>query len=223
MVVPQIKRLRWSEVPAIEFKSGYGRFYLREDLAGDYLRVYTHVVSLGGIVTSSGSRRSPNRTPGRNQSPTSNHLLGRALDLYVYSGMVNPETDPFIVTLDDPIARDWRVWARVSPGCGVTRELDAWVCKGKRKPTQQRILADVIDLTALFQANNFQAIPARRSFFRGGNRGGAEWWHFQHIGGLVSGKTKFGDELLRIWPESKVVDTPVWAYRNRAWNGIGWG
>jgi len=49
----------------------------------------------------------------------------------------------------------------------------------------------------------------------------AEWWHFQYVTGLVQGKTTFGQELLRIYPQADLNGKPPWKYRDYIY-GINW-
>ena len=98
---PQADLMAWVRVPADPYRDGYDRFFLRQDAADAYLRVRDAVLEAGGVLTSSGARRSLNATVGAARSATSFHYTGRALDLFVGSGMENRA----------PIS-DW-----VSPSC----------------------------------------------------------------------------------------------------------
>jgi hypothetical protein len=92
--------LNWVRVPADKYRDGYDRFFLREDVAKAYLQVRQKVVEAGGILTSSGARRSLNAKVSASRSATSFHYTGRALDLFVGSGMENRTRDPFVVAAD---------------------------------------------------------------------------------------------------------------------------
>ncbi|WP_394392999.1 peptidoglycan-binding domain-containing protein [Shewanella woodyi] len=102
--------MSWQRVAADPYKDGYNRFYLREDAAKAYLRVYEKVKQAGGLLTSSGARRALNAKVNPSRSATSFHYTGRALDLFVGSGMEKTKTDPFIISSDGD--RLWRVYAR---------------------------------------------------------------------------------------------------------------
>ena len=207
--------MNWVRVPADKYRDGYDRFFLREDVAKAYLQVRERVVEAGGILTSSGARRSLNAKVSASRSATSFHYTGRALDLFVGSGMENRARDPFVVSADGE--RCWRVFVR-APG-GETKEIDA-VTYGSRK-TARTVKGQFIDLTGLFESQGFERIRARRSFFTGGSWLGAEWWHFQYEKGLEEGETTFGDQLLQLYAEDEVRDTPPWEYKDRVF-GVNW-
>jgi hypothetical protein len=205
----------WVRVPADQYRDGYDRFFLREDAAAAYLRVRERVVEAGGRLTSSGARRSLNAHVSASRSATSFHYTGRALDLHVGSGMENRSRDPFVVASDGD--RYWHVYARAEGG--EPMEIDA-VTNGSRN-RGRAVSGRFLDLTALFQAEGFQRIRARRSFFTGGTWLGAEWWNFQYETGLVIGTSTFGGELLKVYTEDQLRPTPPWRYRNRVF-GVDW-
>ena len=218
---PQVERdsqtdlMDWVRVPADKYRDGYDRFFLREDAAEAYRRVRKIVIEAGGKLTSSGARRSLNASVGASRSATSFHYTGRALDLFVGSGMENRGRDPFVIAADGD--RFWRVFARA--GGGEQREVEA-VTYGSRN--RGSLINDrFIDLTALFKAEGFERIRARRSFFEGGSWLGAEWWHFQYQHGLEKGVSTFGGELLKVYTEDQIRSTPPWQFRGRIF-GVNW-
>jgi hypothetical protein len=86
-------RLTFECVRADPYKEGYDRLWLRSDVAAAYQKVYDEVRRRGGKLTTSGGRRELNVGAGPNRSAISFHYTGRALDLFIYSGMVNPAKD----------------------------------------------------------------------------------------------------------------------------------
>jgi hypothetical protein len=151
----------------------------------------------------------------------SHHYLGLAFDLAIHSGMTDPKKDPFVVTKSwngDPLSkgvrRRWRVWVRAEKA--EVQYIDAW----RGDMTQELVKARALDFTGLAAQVGFVPINARKSFFRGNNYGGAEWWHFQHVSFLSPGITTFGDELLKIYTKQQLKDKPPWKYRDRVWNGV---
>ena len=205
----------WVRVPADPYRDGYDRFFLREDAAAAYLRVREKVLEAGGKLTSSGARRSLNASVGAARSATSFHYTGRALDLYVGSGMENRGRDPFVVAADGD--RFWRVYVRAEGGKQM--EIDA-VTYGSRN-RGSTVSGKFLDLTALFKAEGFERIRARKSFFTGGTWLGAEWWHFQYEVDLERGVSSFGGELLKVYTEDQIRPTPPWQFRNHVF-GINW-
>lgn len=208
--------LEWTTVPAHPFGKGYDRFTLREDVVAAYQKVYDYVDQVGGLIPSSGSKRRLASFASSNRSQTSLHYIGRALDLFVYAAMQEPETDPLIVE-PDPINDDyWLVWARVNE-CGQERTLDAWV---HAEQTTRRVTGEFVCLTSLFREVGFERIRKRRSYAKD-NYGASEWWHFQYEVDLVQGQTRFGDELQRVYTLGELRNTGPWESRHAVW-GEDW-
>jgi len=213
-------RLTFESSPAHAYKQGYTRVWLRSDSAARYRKVYEAVDALGAKLTSSGGKRDLNAPVSAGRSATSFHYTGRALDLFIYSGMVNPLTDPYVVVRDgDPLLH--RVFARCREGSGDKLTLTNVVTYSNRKGT---LTAEgyFIDLTALFAEQGFERIRARPNFPSGGDAIGAEWWHFQDQSELVKGKSTFGGELLRVYTEATASASPPWKFRDRVF-GVNWG
>ncbi len=208
-------RLPFVRVPADAYRDGYDRFFLRTDVADAYMKVRDVVSAAGGRLTSSGARRSLTANVSPSRSATSFHYTGRALDLFVGSGMERPGSDPYVVAPDGD--RLWRVYARAPEGQSM--QLDV-LTYGRRKKTRT-VEGTFIDLTALFKEHGFERIRARKSFFNGGTWLGAEWWHFQYELGLEKGVSTFGGELLRVYSEETLRDTPPWRFRDRVF-GRNW-
>lgn len=214
--VLQTKRMQWVRVPADKYRDGYDRFFLREDAAAAYMRVREKVIAAGGKLTSSGARRSLNAHVSASRSATSFHYTGRALDLFVGSGMGSPTRDPYVVVADGD--RYWRVFARAEGGSSM--ELDAITYGSRKRP--RNVSGKFLDLTELFDAEGFKRIRARASFFTGGTWLGAEWWHFQYEKGLENGVSTFGQELLTVYSEEQLYGSAPWKYKDKVF-GVNWG
>ena len=225
----------WESVPIFpSIKEGYGKFSLRDDVAAVLRKMVQELVAKYGIrLTSSGSRRSLSAGAGANRSSTSLHYIGRALDLYVYSGMVDPKRDPFVITRDPERSRHWIVWARAQPGLGEEMTLQgvtydkAKVIKGEKASYPQKIVevtGRFINFTEFAEKHGFKGISHRPSFLHATEQhnGAAEWWHFQYDVGLEKGVTTFGQELLRLYEYTQLENTAPWAHRHLKW-GEGWG
>lgn len=208
----------WKRVDVDKYQGGYDHFSLRDDVADELFLALQQVRALGGIITSSGSRRSLKARVNSNRSATSLHYVGRALDLYVYSSMVNPRQDPYVCVRDHGMR--WQVFGRCNQG--PTTTLKAYTYQHK----EVEVEGQFFDLTALFKRHGFQRISARRRFFNDAiaerkRRGAAEWWHFQYETGLVEGESTFGEELLKVYRLEDVERRKVWQYRDRVW-GVNW-
>ena len=146
------------------------------------------------------------------------HYTGRAFDLALYSGMQNPEKDPFIVTRDESNPRKWKVWCRTAnPFVAQVHLNGVYVKHSKTKSGKRRtelhtksVVCRAIDFTSLAEKYGFKRISARRNFMSGGKYAGAEWWHFQWEDGLVSGETSFGEDLLKIYKKAEAQKFQYW-------------
>lgn len=205
---------------------GYTTVKLREDAAKAYRNVLGVLDDHGGYSTSGGGVRGLRAGVGANRSATSLHYTGLALDLFPYSGMVDPERDPFVVTRDAQDPRKFVVWARCPGGAPLTLDGVTY----EKAPTSadypqitKRVTGTFLNFTELMRQEGFARISCRKSFLAPGvkNNGGAEWWHFQYEKALTVGTSTFGGELLRIYTPSQVVDTPPWRYRDYVW-GVNW-
>ncbi|MEA3547043.1 MAG: peptidoglycan-binding domain-containing protein [Thermodesulfobacteriota bacterium] len=218
-------RFVFVRLPANKFKDeGYDHLSLRNDIADQYQQIYDTVHDQGGLLTSSGGIRSLSATVNASRSATSMHYLGRALDLYIYSGMVDPSVDACVIVRE--AARTYRVYVR----CDLKNYAQATlppettlrdVITYRSRIEGQTVKGHFLDLTQLFQDYGFRPIKARRRFEEGSSMMGAEWWHFQSDQGLISGVTTFGSELLKLYSRQTLVDTPPWRGRDRVF-GINW-
>jgi hypothetical protein len=213
--VSDVELLDWIRVPADKYRDGYDRFFLREDAAEAYKKVREAVIEAGGLLTSSGARRSLSAHVNASRSATSFHYTGRALDLFVGSGMENRARDPFVVVADGD--RYWRVYARADGGTEMELNAVTYGSRNAGKPVSGKF----VDVTGLFEKEGFRRIKARSSFFNGGAWLGAEWWHFQYENGLEKGVSTFGGELLKIYTEEQLTGTSPWQYRDRKF-GVDW-
>lgn len=215
---PEPQSLQIVKVDADKWKEGYGNFQLRSDTAEAYGKVRDEVLRRGAILTSSGGLRALTAAVGASRSATSFHYTGRALDLYIYSGMVDPKTDPYVVVREK--ARVYRVYARCSPDQADVTELSHVMTYHKRDGSLTASGA-FFDLTALFAEHGFAPIRARESFEGGGAQLGAEWWHFQYERGLIKKKSTFGEDLLALYSEATLKPTPPWQFRGHVF-GVNW-
>jgi hypothetical protein len=210
-LVPPTEKLSWVKCPADKFpgRDGYTRVTLRSDAGEAYNALYEEVHSLGGIITSAGGRRGLASKAGAARSKKSMHYTGLAFDMALPTGMKDPAVDPYVI--EDIGGRRWRVWMRCEEGEEKTIEGSYITRKaGKTIIHKKEVTDKFVDFTALALKHGFHSIRARRSFFTGGSYGGAEWWHFQYERALTPGVSKFGEELLKVYPLSKCQQFVYW-------------
>jgi hypothetical protein len=223
---PRVERVRLP-LPGVEeylkTKRSFDCVHLNPIPAAAFQRVIDEVQALGGFLTTSGSRRSIKARASKTRSRTSLHMVGRAVDLGVYSA--GYPGGPIFITEEE--GRRWRVWVH----CPAAPEVEIipvliGVPRVKRSPIKVR----AVDLTALLEEQGFTGIKSRRWAHpdpAADEWGATEWFHFQHEGGLEEGLTSWGDVLLqshgvaafRATSSKKAPRT--WSYRHRAW-GRGW-
>ncbi|MDR6870104.1 peptidoglycan hydrolase-like protein with peptidoglycan-binding domain [Bosea sp. BE125] len=218
--IPQPDSLTIETYNVDAYEEGYKRVRLRSDTMMAFIDVAVALRRAGGLMTSSGGIRSLDTPVNANRSATSLHYSGRAHDLYVWAAMQNPDKDPYVAQrLGD---RRYRVFARCWPERAEDGALPPQTTIKDVVTYQQRskgvaATGHFIDLTALFDSAGFKPIRARQSFEAGGDRLGAEWWHFQWEKGLVPGVSTFGDELLKIYTKPTLEKYPPWVYRSYVW------
>ncbi len=207
------KLLGWIACRAdkIPGRGGYTRVTLRSDAAESYKSLREEVLALGGVLTSAGGRRGLSSKAGPSRSRKSMHYVGLALDLALPTGMQNPEEDPYLIEMEDN--RYWRIWCKTEnqdvPEVTI-KSAHAMRVGGKSVVRFKDITCRAFDLTALFKKHGWERIRGRRSFYRGGAYGGAEWWHFQYEAALTPGKSTFGEELLKVYSPSQAKKFVYW-------------
>jgi len=224
------QKLKWVRCPADRFQNrgGFTRTTLREDTAEAYNKLYEEVHALGGIITSAGGRRGLSSKASPARSKKSMHYVGRAFDMALPTGMQNPSTDPYLI--ENVGGRKWTVWCKTDNPNVAEQTIEASYVvtkknsKGKRytvvKTTE--ITCRAFNFTDLAEKHGFKRISARRSFFKGGAYGGAEWWHFQWEDDLESNKTTFGEELLKVYTLQKAKKFVYWnEAKNCKWK-VNW-
>jgi peptidoglycan hydrolase-like protein with peptidoglycan-binding domain len=199
-------------MPADQYEKGYNSFRLRTDAAYWYKLMYNELKAAGALVTSSGSDRSLNAQVSAARSTTSMHYIATAFDLYIYSAMIKPETDPYVVEKNGD---RWRVWARCTDGKGEMRTIANPVTYRQRKGTGVPVKDWFVDLTAIAARYGYIAIKPRSSFFTGGSEMGAEWWHFQNEYVLFPLYSTFGEELQTLHAPAAIQKSPLRQYVER--------
>ena len=223
-------KLKWVRCPADKFKSrgGYTRTTLRSDVAQAYNALYKEVHKLGGIITSAGGRRGLGSKASPTRSKKSMHYVGRAFDMALPTGMQNPDEDPYLV--EDAGNRRWTIWCRTNDPSVSEQSIEASYVVTKRNSKGKKytiiktkeVTCRAFNFTALAERHGFRNIRARRSFFKGGSYGGAEWWHFQWENHLIGNKTTFGEELLKIYSSEKAKKFVYWnEAKNCKWK-VNW-
>jgi len=93
---------------------------------------------------------------------------------------------------------------------------------GVTKNPPKEVTDKFVDFTALALKYGFHSIRARKSFFKGGSYGGAEWWHFQYERALTRGVSKFGEELLKVYSLDRCKRFVYWEEAKDCVFGKNW-
>ena len=207
----------------IDGYSGYSSITLREDAAKSYNALRDEILSLGGVITSAGGRRPLTSKSSPSRSKKSMHYVGLALDLALPTGMQKPDKDPYIIVKDT--SRYWTVWCRTNNPEVPEVELQAVRVSrkgGKTVLSEETVKCRAFNLTEVFEKHGWKRIKARRSFFRGGSYGGAEWWHFQYEDALEEGISTFGNELLKVYSLKSAKKFIYWNISKNCVFGKNW-
>ena len=215
-------------VPADRYRGGYSSLQLRADLTASYRAAYRHVHALGGVLTSSGGIRDLREKATAGRSKTSLHYTGRALDLFIYSGMQGGN-EPMLVTRagGTDVNPEWKLYCVSATPMPESPLYDtAWIAerdvecarwvKNVGYATFER-RATCFCLTDVMARYGWEPIPARRTWRA--EYTACEWWHFQNAQGLTLGVSTFGEQLLQVWPDEDVRASglslgAVWAGRS---------
>lgn len=160
-------------------RQGLASWVVALSIKSDLDTVLAQIRAAGGVATSSGGIRDLGAAVDNTRSAKSFHYTGRAIDLYIYSGMFDPATDPYVVTAD-PDVGTWRIFARttdttVTPSTLTAQQFvriktpvdkDNKPIPGKDfvKLKEVDVTDRFFDLTAMFQSNGFNRIPAKDAF-----------------------------------------------------------
>ena len=156
------------------------------------------------------------------------HYVGRAFDMALPTGMQNPDEDPYLI--ENAGNRRWTVWCKTPDENVPEQSIEASYVVTKRNSKGKRytiiktkeITCRAFNFTAVAERHGFRNIRARRSFFKGGAYGGAEWWHFQWENHLIGNKTTFGEELLKVYSIEKAKKFVYWnEAKNCKWK-VNW-
>ncbi len=221
----QAKKIRWIKCPADIFpgRGGYGSLTLRADVAKAYKELYDDVHTMGGIITTAGGKRPLTSKTSPSRSKKSMHYVGLAFDLALPTGMQDHSSDPYVIT--DEGDRRWQVWCRTEDDSVPEKTLESVTVStrsGKTVMTKTLVTGRFFSFTDLASDHGFKPIRARKSFFRGGSYTGAEWWHFQWEKGLVSGQSKFGEELLKLYTLERCEKFHYWSQVKNCTFGVDW-
>ena len=229
-IVDSDTKLKWVKCPADKFESrgGFTRTTLRSDVAEAYNSLYIEVRDRGGIITSAGGRRGLGSKASPARSKKSMHYVGRAFDMALPTAMQNPDKDPYLI--ENAGNRRWTVWCKTDDVNVPEQSIEASyvvtkkTSKGKRYTIikTKEVTCRVFNFTDVAKRHGFRSIRARRSFFKGGAYGGAEWWHFQWEENLQPKETTFGEELLKVYSIDRAKKFVYWnEAKNCKWK-VNW-
>lgn len=210
---PAMSRLR-----ADDYGKGSLWLQARNDLmpglqkAVDEIRCYK-----GGTVTSSGGLRPMNAEVSTGRSPTSLHYLGRAVDLFIGTGMQGYD-DKYIVvrdggTDDNPL---WKVYCRVEDPAIPVVTLKQCIWRKSAEPEIRTVSDRALCITDILEKHGWKRISGRKGWKD--SYLCCEWWHFQNEEGLIPGESTFRQELMKIYPLDEIMKSPL-KNTDGLWNG----
>lgn len=207
-------RVEADQVPASQ---GYSYFRLRKDAAEAYSNFREEVLSLGGVITSAGAKRSlSDSKKSKSRSQKSMHYVGLAFDMALDSAMNNPKKDRYVI--EESEGRLWNVWCKTDNESVPVRVIEGYTYHHTRQLVECRMFS----ITEIAKKHGFQPIGARRYFKAGGHFAGAEWWHFQWERALTKGKSTFGGELLKLYSLDECRAFAPWEQSKNCTFGVDW-
>jgi hypothetical protein len=216
----QALKCRWVNVPADRQGDGFDKQQIRSDFEEDYQGAYQEVKSFkGGILTSSGGKRELSAPVTAGRSPTSLHYLGRALDLYIYTGMKS-KNDKYVIVRDGGTGEHplWRVYCRVEDGKVPIQTLKGSIWVKGRDPAEFTIAGRFISITDIMKRHGFERIASRSGWKN--TYLCMEWWHFQNEKGLKQNESTFQGELSLIYTKKEIESSPL-KNTKAVWRGHG--
>jgi len=232
---PFFTRVPGGRTPEPE-SGGYAQIALRNDVALKFLKVYEEAKRRGATWAFSQGMRNLRARVNSANSPVSLHYLGRALNLYIFSGMSDPERDHYLIVRDEKREEEektnpenrryYRVYARCraesAEGGEAPPESElSGVIFYQDIKTKHTLRGRFLDLTELFGKSGFRPVRSLPHFEQGGSIMGARWWHFRYTDGLVDEVTTYGQELLKLYSRETLRDSEPWKHRDRVW-GVNW-
>jgi hypothetical protein len=233
-------------VPADPFENkklklkGLKDFYIAAASEARVLDVFAAIRAKGGKVTSSGGQRDLNASVTKARGKTSLHYPAIALDLYMFSGMIDTERDQYIVTADpqpDGSIKTWTVFCKTEDPSVPEITLQAQLmvnisrppgvkAEDVRQPCRllppKEVTGRFFNLTELFLAGGFTRISAKSGFTddpKCRDYEAAEWWHFQDETDLVVGKTTLRQALSRVYTTKQIESSKLKDGLDAVWNG----
>jgi hypothetical protein len=233
-------------VPADPFENkklklkGLKDFYVAAASEARVIDAFTAIRAKGGKVTSSGGQRDLNAsvTPARGKG--SLHYPGVAVDLYMFSGMIDTDRDQYIVTVDpqpDGSIKTWTVFCKTEDATVPEITLQAQLMVNIARPAgvlpevirhpcrllpPKEVKGRFLNVTELFLARGFKRISAKSGFTddpKCRDYEAAEWWHFQDETDLVVGSTTLRQALLRIYTTKQIESSKLKDGLDAVWNG----
>jgi len=186
------------EADKVAGSRGQDHLWLRQDAADRYNALRKEVRERGGLFTTDGGLRPLSERKRADRLALSMHYVGLSFDLASDSGFLNPDTDPFVITMGGNCY--WEVWCRVDSGPERKLNIVYWDDINSSIDRTKVVQGKFINFTEICTRYGFHPIRPRMIFTRSTDRKyiGCEWWHFQANDLLIPGLSQFGIELLRI-------------------------
>ena len=202
----------------VDFYTKSGRsFRMRSDAIRYFDQFYNEIKEKSGIITSAGADRALSAPVSAGRSATSLHYLSVAFDLSTISGMVDPNTDPYVIELGSD--GYWIVWCRSSKGEKIT--INNHCNYTARHGTKNPITDKFINFTEIAKKYGFMPVKPWTNFFTNGSMMTAEWWHFQNEWCLMPEYSTLGNELRKVYNDSQLARTNPMKSANVIWK-INW-
>jgi hypothetical protein len=191
---------------------------VRSDMADSISQAVQRIHGLGcAIPLFTPPRTLPRQSPGIKIEPDYLLLLGRVLEIAPSAVLRDPATDPIAIARreSEPIenmqlvAREIDGESRIGTASWIAlRATEASVTEEPPAQRQYIPIAPILADAGWYPGSSLASIDFRRSLIR-----------FTNITGLIPGKTKLGDELSLLYPQSVIMNSLLADKISWIWNG----
>ena len=196
-------------------------FFVRSDFVTEMQTALTFLRSRGCALPIAGqpAMRLPAASAGATMPADALPYVGRTLDLVLAAALKDPTADPLLLARPSGSTGAFAVYANVLSAASIAvtpANYDGRACNATACSTVPLTNQAIVDVaTPLAGAGFYPADPLPQP----ANASDGAWAHFTNVTGLVSGKTRLGDELALLYDSNEIANSVFAASLDWVWNG----